>query len=491
MPLYFIALLSTVEKGLRETLHSRQSARPYNEVILLERVVHTIERHRMFTAGDRVAVAVSGGADSVCLLRVLVELAPRWDLTLSVLHVNHNLRGDQSRDDAAFASSLAAELNLPFRLRDLDLSNSPGNLEQAARNARLGFFHDHLDRGLADRIAVGHTRSDQAETVLFRFLRGSGATGLAAIRPVTGRGMVRPLIEIDRPEILRFLRDRAIPWREDASNAAFDFARNRIRHQLLPQLVREWNPALGETLAHTADLSLAEEAYWQVEIDRLADLHLTRRGRAILLSASALAALPLAAARRLVRHAIVLASGGHQASHFRHIAAVLELATRTEGTGRTQMPGLEVRRSFDWLRLAPGTLAEAYSLRPEVPGTTRIPGTNLAVSLEMLENSATSGSPNNVYNSEMGCLDWNRLSGSLELRSWRPGDQYQPMGILAAKKIKTLFQEARIPVWERAQWPVLTDAESIVWARRFGTATAVTAGFASSKVLAVSELEVR
>jgi len=466
-------------------------ALPYNEIILLRRVVHTIERHRMFTPGDRVAIAVSGGADSVCLLHVLLALAPDWHLTLSVLHVNHNLRGDASRADADFVRSLAVGLNLPFTLHDLDLATSPGNLEQSARNARLAFFHRHLAGGLATRIALGHTRSDQAETVLFRFLRGSGATGLAAIRPVTGRGIVRPLIEIDRPEIARFLRDRGIPWREDATNATLDFARNRIRHQLIPQLASEWNPALVETLAHTADLSLAEEVYWQAEIDRLAGLHLTHQGPAIRMSAAALAALPLAAARRLVRHAIQLASGGRQAGDFRHIAAVLALAARPQGTGRTQLPGLEVRRSFDWLRFASAAPAYAYSLCPPVPGITRIPGTDLAISLELLENSDTTPSRDNVYNSEMGCLDWNRLSGPLELRNWRPGDQYQPMGIPAAKKIKTLFQQARIPVWERAQWPVLTDAESIVWARRFGTATAVTAGIGSSRVLAVGELEAR
>jgi tRNA(Ile)-lysidine synthase len=458
---------------------------------LLDRVVHTIERHRMFTPGDRVAVAVSGGADSVCLLHVLLDLAPRWNLTLSIVHVNHNLRGEASLGDADFVRCLAAGLGLPFTLHDLDLSTTPGNLEQSARDARLAFFHNLLARGLATRIALGHTRSDQAETVLFRFLRGSGATGLAAIRPSTPRGIVRPLIDIERPEVVHFLRDRNVQWREDATNATLDFARNRIRHQLLPQLAREWNPALTETLAHTADLSLAEEAYWQVEIDRLAALHLARCGAAILMSAAALAGLPLAAARRLVRHAVSLTTGAPATAEFRHIAAVLALAAQPQGTGRTQLPGLEVRKSFDWLHFAPLTPAEPYSLSPLLPGVTRVPGTDFAISLEMIENPETIGSPDNVYNNWMGCLDWNRLSGPLELRNWRPGDQYQPFGIPAAKKIKTLFQQARIPVWDRAQWPVLTDAESIVWARRFGTAAAVTAGIGSSRILAVGELEVR
>ena len=467
------------------------TSRSYNERILLDRVVQTIERHRMFATGDRVCVAVSGGADSICLLYVLREVAARWRLDLSVVHVNHNLRGEESQGDAVFVGALAAELGLPFTLHELDLSRSPGNLEQSARNARLAFFHGLLASGLASRVALGHTRSDQAETVLFRFLRGSGATGLAAIRPVTPGGIARPLIEIERPEIDRFLRDRGIPWREDATNATLDFARNRIRHQLLPQLTREWNPGLTETLAHTADLSLGEEAYWQAETERLAGLHLTRRGGAVLVSAATLGALPLAAARRLVRQAVQLAGGDRMAGGFRQVASVLALAGRPEGTGRVQLPGIEVRRSFDRLYFGSAASAAAYSVRPAAPGITRIPGTDLAISLELFENPETTQFSDNVYNGGVGCLDWNRLSGPLELRSWRPGDQYQPVGIPAAKKIKTLFQQARIPVWERAQWPVLTDAESIVWVRRFGTAAGVTAGIESSRVLTVGELEVR
>jgi tRNA(Ile)-lysidine synthase len=458
---------------------------------LLDRVVQTIERHGMFASGDRVAVAVSGGADSVCLLYVLGEVAARWRLDLSVVHVNHHLRGEESQGDAAFVGALTAELGLPFTLHNLDLSNSPGNLEQSARDARLAFFHQRLASGLASRVALGHTRSDQAETVLFRFLRGSGAAGLAAIRPVTREGIVRPLIEIERLQIVEFLRNRGIPWREDSTNATLGFARNRIRHKLLPQLAREWNPALAETLAHTADLSLAEEAYWLAEMERLAGLHLTGRDGAILMSAATLAALPLAAARRLVRHAIQLAGGDRTASGFRQVARVLALAERPQGTGRAQLTGIEVRRSFDWLCFASAAPAVAYSVRPAVPGITRIPGTDLAISLELLENPETTRFPDNVYNGEVGCLDWNRLSGPLELRSWRPGDQYQPVGIPVAKKIKTLFQETRIPVWERAQWPVLTDTESIVWVRRFGAAARVAAGIESSRVLAVGELEVR
>ena len=440
----------------------------------------------MFSPGARVAVAVSGGADSVCLLHALTELG---GLQLSVLHVDHRLRGAESRADAEFVRGLAAALGLPFFLREIDLE--PGNVEQSGRNARLAFFHRHLADDLADRVALGHTRSDQAETVLFRFLRGSGTAGLAGIRPVTAEGLVRPLIELDRNDIERYLRDRRIPWQEDSTNATGEFARNRIRHHLLPQLAAEWNPAIAETLAHTADLAQTEEAYWEQEMGRLAQLHLSQFGDSVLIQAGSLAGLPLAAARRLARHAIHLAKGNLRGVDFLHIERVLDLAAAPAGAGRVQIPGLDVRRSFDWLRFGRHLPCKPYSLLPLVPGITPVPGTGSGISLELIEKLETSGLPQNVYNSGMGCLDWKRLAGSLELRNWRFGDRYQPMGIPGAAKIKTLFQLQRIPVWERFQWPVLTDGSSIVWTKRFGPSAAFAAGPESSVVLKVGEVSIR
>ena len=153
---------------------------------MLERVVHTIARHNMFQTGQRVGVAVSGGADSVCLLHILFELAPRWNLHLSVLHLDHQLRGEESLEDARFVRALAEKFSLPFHLGETGVRRaaleSGDNLEQSARKARRQFFMQHLQAGAADRVATGHTRSDQAETVLFRFLRGSGTAGLAGVQ---------------------------------------------------------------------------------------------------------------------------------------------------------------------------------------------------------------------------------------------------------------------------------------------------------------------
>jgi tRNA(Ile)-lysidine synthase len=459
--------------------------------MLLARVVETIHRYRMFEPGQSVGVAVSGGADSVCLLHVLLELAPRWDLRLTVLHLNHGLRGEESRQDEEFVRRLAARLGLAAAVRAVDVAASPDNLEQAARDARREFFREQLAGGAMARIALGHTRDDQAETVLFRFLRGSGGAGLAAIRPFTGDCLVRPLLGASRSEVEQYLRQRGIAWREDSSNASPRFARNRIRHQLLPQLEREWNPAIRETLARTADWALAEEEYWEAEIGRLAAMSLVERGGAVLARAEQLRELPLAAARRLVRRALERAKGDLRGVDSGHVAAILKMASAPVGHGRVQAPGVEVARSFEWLRFsrpdAHRMAAGGYRLPAPVPGTVRVPGTEIAISLELIEIAETLEPPDSVYNEVTGCIDWRFLSGSLEVRNWRPGDRYRPSGSPGEEKIKTLFHKARIPLWERRHWPVVTDGAAIVWVGRFGPAARFAAGPGCARALRIRE----
>lgn len=441
---------------------------------LLERVARTVGRYAMFTAGQKVGVAVSGGADSVCLLFALRELAPRWGILLSVLHLDHGLRGEESAGDAAFVERLAAQLGMAVTVERVDLRSRAGNLEQAARQARLDFFRAQISAGRVDRVALGHTRSDQAETVLFRMLRGAAGAGLAGIRPVTTDGLVRPLLEVERPEIEAFLKGRGISWREDSTNRSPEFARNRIRHNLLPQLAREWNPAIARTLAHTAEWALAEEAWWELETDRLGSSLVPEREGAIRVRAASLAGLPLAPARRLVRRALERVRGNLLGIDFEHVDQVLEMAAGHRGHGRVQVPGVEVVRSFDWLlffRAGEDPFPQvSYAFAVSPPLVVEIPDTGTRIALELIENPVTrTGSPY-VYNIEMGCIDWPRVSGPLELRNWRPGDRYHPIGHTGEEKIKNLFQKSRVPVWERSGWPVLTDRSGIVWARRFGPA---------------------
>jgi tRNA(Ile)-lysidine synthase len=428
----------------------------------------------MFRPGTHAGVAVSGGADSVCLLHVLAQLAPELGVSLRVLHLDHNLRGEESRADAAFVSALAGRLGLPFRLASADVRGMAANdnLEQAARRARRAFFLREIEGGL-DRIALGHTRSDQAETVLYRFLRGAGTAGLAGILPVTAEGLVRPLIGIDREEVRVWLARRGIPWREDSSNADLAFDRNRIRRVLLPELAREWNPALTATLANVADWAREEEAYWEREVARIAPGLLAVKPPAVLVDAAALARFPAAVARRIVRRAIELAKGDLRAVGFDHVRAILELAAAPGGSGRLQVPGVDVFRSFDWLRLAPPAAFEPreFAVPLPVPGRAELPA-GAALAAEVVENNIYTSQSDSVYNDGVGCLNWSRVSAPLLVRNWTPGDRYQPVGYSGEEKVKTLFQRARIPLWERRRWPVLTGGGEIVWVLRFGPSAA-------------------
>jgi tRNA(Ile)-lysidine synthase len=447
-----------------------------------------MERHRMIRPGQSVGVAVSGGADSVGMLAALRELAPRFGVSLRVLHLDHGLRGEESREDARFVRELAASWDLPAVIQPARIPPH-GNLEEAARKARLEFFRQQMAEGAVDRVALGHTRSDQAETVLFRFLRGSGTAGLAAIRPVTASGLVRPLIDVERCEVRSWLRDRGIAWREDSSNRNPAFARNRIRHELLPKLSGDWNPALEATLARTADWALAEEGYWQEEIGRLAEALFTRRGGSIVVRADRLAALPLAVARRLARRAVEEVKGDLRGIDFDHIQAVVDLAAGAQGHGRVAARGAEAVRSLDWLRFAPSPLARpGFRLAVSQPPCVAQVGRDLAICLELAENRGTFGPDNSVYNKEMDCLDWHAVSGPLELRSWLPGDRYHPARCSAEEKLKSLFERHRVPVWERWEWPVLTGGSAILWSRRFGPSVKAAAGAESHLVLRIREI---
>jgi len=448
----------------------------------------------MLSPGQRAGVAVSGGADSVFLLHALRELAPRLDLKLSVIHIEHGIRGAASVSDAEFVAQLASASGLAFHLQKADVPSIQGNLEQAARNVRQAFYAHLIASGAVDRVATGHTRSDQAETVLYRIVRGSGLAGLAGILPVTREGLIRPLLEIDRGEIEAWLRERSIPWHEDETNRDRTYARNRMRHEALPLLREGFNPQLDQALSQLATLAGSEETYWEAEVARRLPSAIAQQ--TLVLSVSQLRDAPPALGRRLVRRAIEIAKGDRRGIDFEHVERVMEMAHSVEGHDRMQAPGLDVCRSFDCIRIAQtgaqtGTSDFAFPL--QIPGSVELPGSGVRITLQILEkHPAPQSSTRTPCVKVVDELDWQRFHGgdgapSLELRNWRPGDQYQRVGRTEPEKIKFFFQEARVPLWERCDWPIVTFHGQIVWAKRFGPAAEFAAGPESRSVLEVVE----
>ena len=445
---------------------------------LQERIAAAMERYRMLDRGRRIGVAVSGGADSVFLLHVLQGLG----LAACILHVNHKLRGVESDADESFAASLAAGFHLPF----LSVTAPPaeGNLEQEARRARYTFFAGRIAAGVCDAAATGHTLDDQAETVLARFLRGAGTAGLAGIQPITAQNIIRPQLGIRRTEIRDWLRAHEIPWREDRSNESTEYLRNRLRLEILPKLA-EINPSLPEVLATTAEWAAAEESWWEAELDRLTPSVFTITGEVALCRTVALTRHPVAVQRRVLRRLIDQIKGSLRGIDFRHVEAIRRLAESGEGSGRIQLPGLDIYRSFDWLRLAPpgfdARLERDFEAPLSVPGTTRLPDRLLTIEMELVN-------PTTVYNGEMDVVDRERAGDALTVRNWRPGDSYTPSRKSGPVKIKTLFQENRIPLWQRRHWPVIARGSEIVWARQFGIATQFAAGPGTNQGLLIREV---
>ena len=471
-------------------------------VNVLERVAELAADHKMFPPGARVAVAVSGGADSVCLLHLLMDLRARWNLSLTVIHVNHLLRGSDSDADEQYVRDLAARLGLAAIVEHITLP-SAGNLEQAARDARRAIFRRELDAGRFDRVALAHTLSDQAETVLFRFLRGSYTTGLAGMRPVTPEGIVRPLLETSRAEVLDYLQQHGIAWREDRTNQELRFSRNRIRHHLLPALAAEWNPGLSVLLAHHAVLAQEDESYWEAEVDRIARDLLSDSPYGLLGNAVRIAGLPNALARRVIRRAFLRVRGDLRQIDFRHIGDVLALVRGPSGHRRIQVPGVDILRSFDWVcfaKPAPARLPRDFEIPLAVPGRAAEPRGGPYLSLELIERQAgTEFVTEPMHGTLKRDLDWKTIQAvlgtgessraeQLVLRNWRPGDAYQRIGDQHEHKLKVLFHEARIPLWERRTWPVVTAAGRIVWSREFGPAQHVAAGASTRVVLRISEI---
>lgn len=463
----------------------------YSEVVL-RKVAERIDREGMFAEDGPVGVAVSGGPDSVALLHALRDLLGARPF--AVLHVNHCLRGPDSDSDEEFVRGLAASLECAFHVRRCDLSptgaSGRGNLEQEGRRCRYRFFREAVAAGTCATVATGHTRSDQAETVLFRLLRGAGGAGLSGIWPVHEQQIVRPMLDVPRAEVLEYLRGRGIAWREDASNASQAFARNRIRHELLPALRRNWNPGVETALANTADWAVEEERFWRPRIAELRNGCVREESGGLVLDVDAVRSLHVAEQRRLIGSVVASPLLGARSADFGHIEAVRALVLGRSGSGSVDLRGVRAERSFGAVLLRPRGAARVldYDLPLPVPGSVRVPGGAETT----VRTRLVAGSVSKPLYTEAGLklLDWDRVPGPLRLRNWRAGDQYWPSGQRSTRKVKELFQRGRVSAWRRVGWPVVTSMDRIVWVREFGPAADFAPRKGCRQLLAVDELSV-
>jgi len=436
---------------------------------ILECVAATIRRHGLLEPGQRVVLAVSGGADSMALLDVLAEVGRAMGLWLCVAHLDHGLRGPASAADAAFVAREAAERGLEARVERADVAadraRHGGSLEAAARRVRYDFLSRVAHEVRADRVATGHTADDQVETIVLGLLRGGGLTALCGmpvsrpLGPASRTLVVRPLLESTRAQLLAHLRRRAIPWREDATNADIAFERNCVRHEVLAYLEKGTCPDVRETL-----LALASTArVLKGVVGRLAG-GLVSVGE----GAAEIDARRLAQAPRLVRRAAARLAherlGGTRALTRRALDAVEELLEKAPGTQVSLAGGLVAQRGYDAVILRPPSPAPAPVARTlAIPGRVEVPQTGHWVEVETLDRCPAN--PLDCLNADPWeeVVDLDAVGDRLELRTRRPGDRFVPLGLGSPTKLKDFLINQRVPRDERARTLLVTGRQGIVW----------------------------
>jgi len=435
---------------------------------LPQTVLAYIAKHALLNPGDRVGVAVSGGADSVALLRLLLALRGKLAMVLSVVHFNHKLRGAESDEDERFVAALARLHKLELFCEFGDVSGYAAakrkSLETAARELRYQYFRRLLLSGRMSRIATAHTLDDQAETVMLRIVRGAGSRGLAGIYPKLAKNsqeskaesqptIIRPLLGTIRADLETYLTALCQLWREDSSNRDLRHARNRIRHGILPRLARHLNPAVRLTLAETAEIARAEEEYWEKEVQRMLPLIRGSQPRQASLKLKALAELPLALQRRVVRAATESLGLRLEFGQVEEILAAKSVVL-PDGWAASR------NKAELWFERQKTATPPDYEYCLPVPGRVEVPETGSCFEARLVSANAEGYNPEDF-------LDRAVLNGELRVRNWRPGDRFWPAHTKAPKKIKELLQERHLTGAERKLWPVVVSEHGIVWVRGF------------------------
>lgn len=475
---------------------------------VLQQVQDAVEEYDLFAPGDRLVVGLSGGPDSLCLLHVLTRLREAYDVQLHVAHLNHGARGDASDADAAFVRKTAVDWNLPVTVEKRDvpqLADEHGlAFEEAARRVRYAFLARVARRIGAANVAVGHNADDQAETVLMHIIRGSGLSGLRGMLPYTPLtdyrllapfrdereddtvlpveggeqrttlGIIRPLLKVTRDDIEKYCASHGLQPRFDRSNLDTTHFRNRLRHELIPEL-QTYNPGIRERLCHMADIAAAD---YEVLVDARKEAwqHVVRHqgDKTIVFDQSAWQELPVALQRALLRQAAFRLRANLRDVTFVHIENARKVALEGEtGKASTLPAGLELRVGYETLTIGdagdPGPAPDEPLLCTEgplevpVPGSTPLPESDWVLKVSLLDrwtmaDVTTSDHPWTAY------FDAGALSKPIRLRTRREGDAFQPLGMEGHHvQLSDLMINTKIPEAWRGHVPLLVADGEILW----------------------------
>lgn len=437
---------------------------------MIEKVKKAIKKYAMIEKKDRIVAAVSGGPDSMALLKVLEVISPEYELTLCAAHLNHGMRAEAADQEEDFVRKYCRNAGIDFeskRIHVPTLKKGTGkSIEEIAREERYDFLmHIALKYG-AQKIALGHHLQDQTETVIMNFLRGSGAEGLKGMSPVRDGIFIRPLLGIRKEEILDFLEDARLTYIVDPSNESNVYLRNRIRHGLVPELKKQFNPNLEKTLGAMSEIMRLENDYMETVTGKiLADWGVTLPDKEIRIKRADLVCLHPAIQNRIIKKLLKQFSPFGKGIGYIHIQAVVNLAGNHKPGGQIHLPfGIQIRREYDWLCF--GRQAKGYSAREEgfsytvsAPDRVHIQEINKIITLELVQR------PERIisYESNTAYMDYEEIIPPMTVRSIKQGDNIKPLGMTGMKKLKSYFIDRKIPLQQRKKIPLLADGKSVIW----------------------------
>ncbi len=433
-------------------------------MVMLRKFEETINRWNMLKKGDRVIVACSGGPDSVALLNLLNQIKGEYGLKLFIAHINHKLRGKESDEDERFVKRLALNLRLKFYSKSFDIKRIAKkeklSIEECARKIRYDYLIKLANRIKATKIALGHNADDQAETVLMRLIRGAGGLGLSGIPLVSGK-IIRPLLEIKRGLIEKFLSENKLQFKIDSSNLRKDYFRNRIRLELIPLLRKSYNPKIVDALNRTASILSAQEKFLKEETFKVFNKIIEREDKKISLDLNKLFNYDIYFRRELVRLAIDQMGGGVFKTNFEIVERILDLAQKKK-TGRRIFlnRSLLAEISLNYLNIYQ-VEKKKKGLPVVFPGIKKSKMFGISLDSEIIKKKDLKEKPFND-NQMTAFLDWGKLKLPFSLRNPESGDKFKPLGMKGTKSLKDFLTDLKVPRYEKERALVLTSKGKIV-----------------------------
>ncbi len=467
---------------------------------ILKLVENTILKYNMLKPNDAVLIGVSGGPDSVALLDILIQFKKEFSLSLGIAHLNHGLRGKAADRDEAFVTALARKLDIPCYCEKINVKACRKqfklSLEHTARRVRYSFFLRTSACHGYGKIALGHQKDDNAEMILMALCRGSGPLGISGIPPIRDGVIIRPLIELPRSDLQKYLTEKGLTYVVDQSNFNTDYVRNRIRSQLLPLLRNGYNPKITESLNRLSGILRSEEE-WIEEVLRpvFEKAVLYREKDALILSIARLGRIHPAAKRRVLRMAISQIKGNLKRITLGHIDGIIHLMEMGPVRGRLDLPDrvLILRRNDQViiskinvaLRQIRGRVAThglddfLYLVTPPETVLVRETGSVITFYEKDIENTPEICSAGQ----HVAFIDIINIKYPLILRNFKSEDRFVPLGMTGSQSVTKFLKNQKVPEEYRQKVPVLTDRDRVIWIAGYRIDTSVRITSTTRRVL--------